>query len=145
MAGHGTYFIARDGTYVGIFSGNLASASGPSDLVMTTSKDGLKFTGFKRLYISWHDPIVLKTKDGYKIYATYLLEKQGMTSSTDGISWPKEMTEITFEDEKGNKLTEGSSGVGDLGGIVKADDKIIIYANWGNPSENIVYFEKGGE
>lgn len=144
VAGHGTYFIARDGTYVGIFSGNLGNENAPSDLIMATSKDGLSFTGFKKLYQSWHDPIVVRTNQGYKIYSTYMAEKQGTAVSADGLNWPSEMTTILFQNAKGEKLTEGNSGVGDLGGVVRDDGSIVIYSNWGSQqsSENIVYFEK---
>jgi hypothetical protein len=144
LAGHGTYFIANNGKYVGIFSGNFKNEMGPSELVMATSSDGLTFNyaDIKKLYEDWHDPIVLKTQEGYKIYATYLLEKQGMAISSDGLNWPSELTTITFQDEKGNKLTEESSGVGDLGAVVTENSSIIIYANWGSPSQDLVYFEK---
>ncbi len=141
LAGHGTYFIANDGTYVGIFSGELsADPMGPSELVMATSMDGLTWSGFKKLYEDWHDPIVLKTAAGYVIYATYLVEKQGTAVSSDGLNWPSQMSAVTFQDQSGNTLTERDSGVGDLAGVVLADGSILIYANWGNPSVDIVYF-----
>lgn len=142
LAGHGTYFMAGDGTYVGIFSGNLASNQQPSDLVMATSKDGLTWGTFKKLYTQWHDPVVLKTKNGYIIYATYLTEKQGMAVSTDGLTWPNQMTDITMQDQSGKTLTEGNSGVGDIGGVVNADGTIRLYVNYGNPSDSIGYLEK---
>lgn len=104
LAGHGTsYYIAADGTYVGIFSGNLGPNTQPSDLVMATSTDGLTWGNFKKLYQGWHDPIVVKTAEGYKMYATYLVEKQGVAVSSDGLTWPAQMTDITMQDELGNR------------------------------------------
>lgn len=144
LAGHGAYVIASDGTYVGIFSANVASNTTPSDLVMATSKDGLAWSGFKRLYQKWHDPVVLKTNKGYIIYATYLTEKQGMAVSTDGLTWPGQMTDITMQDEQGNRLTESNSGVGDIGGVVLPDGSIRLYVNYGSQqkAESIAYLEK---
>ncbi len=142
LAGHGTFFAAADGTYIGIFSGNMGTNQGPSDLIVATSKDGLSWKNFKRLYPGWHDPIVLKTKNGYVLYATRALTDQGMAVSKDGISWPSQMATITIKGQNGSIATEGNSGVGDIGGIVLPDGTIRLYTNWGSPSLNIAYFEK---
>lgn len=98
LAGHGTYFIASDGTYVGVFSGNFKDEMGPSELVMATSSDGLTFSNFRMLHEDWHDPIVIKVSGGYKMYATYLLEEQGIALSSDGLTWPSQMTQVSFVD-----------------------------------------------
>ena len=145
LAGHGTYFIAADGTYVVIFSGEfLNDKFGPSDLKIGFSKDGLQFSNFKTLYTDWHDPIVLKEKNGYRIYATYMLEKQGTAFSEDGLTWPSEMTEVTFQDPSGKKLTEGNTGIGDIGGVIMANGNIRLFTNYGGTyaSTDIVYFDK---
>lgn len=143
LAGHGTYFIASDGTYVGIFSGEFTSdAPGPSDLKMGKSVDGLAFGNFTTLYLDWHDPIVIKVNGGYRMYATYLVEKQGTAFSAGGLNWPLAMTDASFVDANGNPLTEGNSGVGDIGGVLLPSGALRLFTNFGNPSENIVYFER---
>lgn len=143
LAGHGAYFIASDGTVVGVFSGEFASdAMGPSDVKIASSPDGLTFTDFKTLYVDWHDPIVVRTADGYTILATYLVEKQGMALSSDGKTWPAQMTGILLVDQNGKALTEGDSGVGDLGGVVLPSGAIRLFTNLGNPSTDIVYFDE---
>jgi hypothetical protein len=143
LAGHGTYFIALNGTYVGIFSGEFTTdAPGPSDLKMATSSDGLTFGNFTTLYADWHDPIVIRVNGGYRMYATYLVEKQGTAFSADGVNWPSSMTDVSFVDANGNPLTEENSGVGDRGGVLLPSGDIRLFANYGNPSENIVYFKK---
>ena len=141
LAGHGTYFIASDGTYVGIFSGNFKDEMGPSELVMATSSDGLTFGNFRMLYEDWHDPIVIKVSGGYKMYATYLLEEQGTALSSDGLTWPSQMTQVSFVDSSGNILTEGEQGVGDFGGVLQPSGTIRLFSNYGNPSENIAYYD----
>ncbi|HHT9116524.1 MAG TPA: hypothetical protein ACFYEL_08650, partial [Candidatus Wunengus californicus] len=141
LAGHGTYFIASDGTYVGIFSGNFKDEMGPSELVMATSSDGLTFGNFRMLYEDWHDPIVIKVSSGYRMYATYLLEEQGTALSSDGLTWPSQMTQVSFVDSSGNILTEGEQGVGDFGGVLQPSGTVRLFSNYGNPSENIAYYD----
>jgi len=141
LAAHGTFFIAPNGDYIAIFSGDFTTEEGPSDLKIATSKDGLTFTDFKTLYKDWHDPIVIKVEGGYRLYATFLLDTYGTAFSPDGISWPPQMTEINLVDEKGNRLTPRDSHVGDLDAVVLQNGDIRLYANYGAPS-NIVYFEK---
>lgn len=144
LAGHGTYFLASDGTCVGIFSGNFKDEMGPSELVMATSSDGLSFpySNIKRLYEDWHDPIVIKVEGGYRMYATYLLEKTATAFSSDGLTWPAEMTQVTFKDASGNTLTEESPGIGDFGATLLTSGAIRLFSNYGSPSENIAYFDK---
>jgi hypothetical protein len=141
LAGHGTYFIAANGTYVGIFSGNAVGETGPSSLFMATSSDGLTFTGFTKKYESWHDPVVVKTDRGYQIFATYLLEKQGTALSTDGISWPQSLTEIKLVDSTGRHMTEASDNVGDIGGVVLPTNAIRLFTN-ALGGIDIVYFDR---
>jgi len=142
LAGHGTYFKASDGTVVGIFSGDFTTEAGASDLKMAISTDeGFTFNNFTTLYQDWHDPIVIKVNNGYRLYATYLTEKYGTAFSSDGKTWPAQMTEVAFVDQNGNKLTEANAWVGDIGGVLLPSGQIRLYTNYGSPS-NIVYFEK---
>ena len=66
----------------------------------------------------------------------------GTAFSTDGLTWPTQLTDVTFVDANGNTLTEENEGVGDFGGLLLPSGNIRIYSNFGNPSEDIVYFEK---
>lgn len=144
LAGHGSFFIAADGTYAGIFSGEFTSDpfGHPSDLKMATSADGLTFGNFTTLYVEWHDPVVIQVNGGYKMYATYLLEKSGLAFSPDGLNWPGNMTDMKFVDANGNPLSEGADGIGDIGGVLLPSGGIRLFTNFGNPSENIVYFDR---
>lgn len=149
LAGHGTYYRARNGTYVGIFSGELASDPlGPSDLKMAISKDGLAFGSFTTLFKDWHDPIVIPVDGGFRMYATYLLEKQGTAFSEDGLTWPSTMTDVRFIDQSGKALTEDNSGVGDIGGFRRGATSIRLVTNWDSTigpvttSRDIVYFDR---
>ncbi len=144
LAGHGTYFITANGIYVGIFSGNAQGYTGPSSLYMGTSADGLTFGNFVELYKNWHDPIVINTGGSYVLYATYLREKQGKATSTDGSTWSSQMADVSFVDTWGNILTEANSGVGDIGGLMLPSGNIRLYTNyWSSTgSTDIVYFEK---
>jgi hypothetical protein len=76
------------------------------------------------------------------MYATYLLEKQGTAFSSDGKTWPSQMTDIRFENTNGSVLTEGNAGVGDIGGVLLASGSIRLYTNVGTPSNDIAYFSK---
>ncbi|MGV8118372.1 MAG: hypothetical protein AB2L14_01280 [Candidatus Xenobiia bacterium LiM19] len=143
LAGHGSYYIAADGSYVGIFSGNRQGDTLPSSLFMGTSADGLTFGNYVELYKKWHDPIIINTGGAYVLYATYLLEKQGKASSTDGLTWSSEMTEVAFVDANGSRMTEASSGVGDISGLLMPSGNIRLYTNYGTSgSTDIVYFDK---
>ncbi len=146
LAGHGTYFYAADGqTVVAIFSGELATDSpGPSSLIMATSSDGLTFGNVQKLYSSWHDPIVVKSNNVFRMYATYMLEKQGTAASLDGLAWPAGMTDLHFQNSQGSILTEGNAGIGDIGGVVLANGQIRLYTNYGSQlaSDDIVYFNR---
>lgn len=143
LAGHGRYFRAADGNVVAIFSGDFVSdMPGPSDLKMGISTDeGLTFSNFRTLYRDWHDPIVLAVNGGYRMYATYLAERQGLAFSPDGYNWPASMTDVRFVDATGNAMTEGNSGVGDIGGVVLPTGDVLLYTNLGNPSTDVVYFD----
>ncbi|MBI3928830.1 MAG: hypothetical protein HY319_25035 [Armatimonadetes bacterium] len=144
LAGHGTYFRSANGTYVGIFSGEFTTdPQGPSDLKMATSADGLTFGSFSTLYTDWHDPIVIPTGSGYRMYATYLLEKQGTAFSADGLTWPLSPNDTSFVNANGDPLTEGNSGVGDIGGVMLPSGVFRLFTNFGVPNtDNIVYFEQ---
>ncbi|MDQ7826083.1 MAG: hypothetical protein RDV48_24990 [Candidatus Eremiobacteraeota bacterium] len=144
LAGHGTYFYATNGKVVGIFSGEFTGTSGPSDLIMSTSSDGLTFGNFTKLYDDWHDPIVILANGQYQMYSTYLLEKQGLAYSTDGVTWPSQQpTTIYMKNSSGTVLTEGNSGVGDIAGVLLTTGSVMLYTNYGAlSSENIVYFQK---
>jgi hypothetical protein len=150
LAGHGTYFYAADGTtVVGIFCANFASNPiAPSDLVMATSTDdGLTFGNYASIYKLWHDPIVLKVDGAYRLYATNLVGDpapyQGIAISSDGVTWPSSMTEVSLVDADNNPLTEKDSGVGDIGGVVMSSGSIRLFTNYeANRSSNIVYFDK---
>ncbi|MDQ7826127.1 MAG: hypothetical protein RDV48_25215 [Candidatus Eremiobacteraeota bacterium] len=144
LAGHGSYYIASNGTYVGVLSANQKGDNNPSSLYMGTSSDGLTFSNFQKLYTSYHDPIIVKDGSSYVMYATYLLEKQGKAVSTDGITWPAQMTDITMVNSSGTKLTEETYGVGDIGGVLMSAGTIRLYTNYGDSvgSHDIVYFDK---
>jgi hypothetical protein len=153
LAGHGSYYYAADGTtVVGIFCANYASKPiAPSDLVMATSTDdGLTFkpSTYTKLYELWHDPIVLKVNGQYRLYATNLVGDpapyQGIAISSDGLTWPSSMTEVSFVDMENNALTEADSGVGDIGGVVLSSGSIRLFTNYGSSSSgsDIVVFAK---
>jgi hypothetical protein len=141
LAGHGTYFMASNGTYVGFFSGNAVGDTGPSSTFMATSTDGLTFTGFTRKYDKWHDPVVVKTDSGYQFFATYLLEKQGTAFSADGITWPQNLSEIQLVDATGRHMTEAADNVGDIGGIFLPTNAIRLFTN-SLGGIDIIYFDK---
>ncbi len=140
FAGHGTYYLAADGTYVAIVSAHYKDEMGPSEIVLGTGTDGRTFGNWQRLYEDWHDPIVVKNDSGYRMYLTYLLEKTGLATSVDGLHWTATPTTITFVDGQNNTLTEQDPGIGDFGAVYLANGSLRIFSNHGSPSSNIVYF-----
>lgn len=146
FAGHGSYFIAEDGTYAVLFSGNSEeNENAPSNIMLATSEDGLAWEIQGSVYEQWHDPIVLYKDGEYLMYASYLNDHFGTASSTDGLIWEESPSYFTLVDTESNELIEGSSeegaGVGDLGGVVTEDDTIYLYSNFGFPSTDIAIFE----
>lgn len=142
LAGHGSFFIAENGLYACFISAEEKTSTSPSSLYFATSTDGRSFSNYSMKYYSWHDPIVIKTSDGYWMFATYLKEKQGKAFSSDGLTWPSEMTEIKLVDSSNTHLTPDNSGVGDIGGILLPNGNIRLFTNYGKPVRDIVYFEK---
>jgi len=141
LAGHGTYFIAGDGTYVAIFSGNYLNDDTPSDLVISTSIDGLNWSGFRTIYYDWHDPIVVKKDGQYILYANYLKDYQGKAVSPDGLNWPAQMDSLILIDSQENVLSPLTDGLGDMGAVVTIDNQLRLFTNYGVPSRNIACFE----
>lgn len=140
LAGHGSFYRVKDGTFAAIFSAN-ADARQPSDLYSATSKDGLVWGNFKKLYTGFHDPTVV-IKDGkYYLYGMYLHFYHARVISDDGVNWPAQMEKILLTDSTGVDLTEARVGVGDLGAGLSPDGQIRLYTNYGNPSSDIVVFE----
>lgn len=140
LAKGGDFYQAADGTYVTIFSAN--ESDGTQSLDMATSSDGLSWANFKKLFPQLHDPLVLKTAQGYQLWATYLNERQGTIISQDGLSWPTAIAEVAFADPNGQKLTQANAGVTNLAGMVMGEGQIRLYANIGSPSNDIAYFDK---
>lgn len=141
LAGHGSFFMTPNGTYAGIFSGNPKNTNTPSDLILTTSTDGLTWGNFKTLYVGFHDPTVVKKDGKYYLYGMYLHYYHARAISTDGVTWPTQMDKIVLTDATGTDLTESRAGVGDLGAAIGPSGQIRLYTNHGNPSSNIAYFE----
>ncbi|MBX7221504.1 MAG: hypothetical protein K1Y36_16255 [Blastocatellia bacterium] len=141
LAGHGSFYRTADGGFGGIFSGNLKDSRDPSDLFLTTSKDGLTWGNFKKLYPGFHDPTVVKKGNQYYLYAMYLHFYHARGISSDGVNWPTQLDKIILADQNGTDLTASRAGVGDLGAGVGPNGQIRLYTNYGNPSENIAQFD----
>ncbi len=143
LAGHGTFYRIKDGTFAAIISAN-ADITKPSDLYLTTSKDGMVWGNFTKLYTGFHDP-TLVIKDGkYYLYGMYLHFYHARAISEDGLNWPAQMEKILLTDSTGVDLTTARAGVGDLGAGLSPSGEIRLYSNHGNPSSNIVVFELKG-
>jgi hypothetical protein len=141
LAGHGTFFINDSGSVTAIFSANAAGQlTHPSDLYKASSVDGLAFSGFVKLYTGWHDPIVVKKSNKYRIYAVEMLNKEGTAESDDGMTWPNRMDSISLQDSLGKCFTESGDGIGDIGGITTAANETFLYTNFGAPSKDIALF-----
>lgn len=142
LAGHGAFYRLKDGTFAAIFSANLVSTSNqPSDLYLGTSPDGLTWGNFKMLYKGFHDPTVVEKDGKFYLYTMYLHFFHARGISEDGITWPETLDEILLADDTGTDLTVARAGVGDLGAAIAPDGNIRIYSNYGNPSEQIAYFD----
>lgn len=140
LAGHGAFYRVKDGTFAAVFSAN-ADARQPSDLYSATSKDGIVWENFKKLYTGFHDPTVV-IKDGkYYLYAMYLHFYHARAISEDGVNWPAQMEKILMTDSTGVDLTTARAGVGDFGAGLSPSGEIRLYTNYGNPSSDIVVFE----
>ncbi len=137
LIGHTKFFINQEGTYVGILTANFVGDNGPSDIMVTTSPDGLNWGEPEVLFKDWHDPAVVYYEGQYLMYATYLLEKQAVAVSKDGITWSKEMTPITFTSTDGIPLIIGEDGMGDLDAFVTKSGELFLYSNFGMPSKDI--------
>ncbi|MCW1968255.1 MAG: hypothetical protein KIH69_009085 [Anaerolineae bacterium] len=149
LAGHGAFFVANDGTYGGIFSGNLASeAKSPSSLYLIFSKDGLTWDvkGAKRILKDYHDPTVVKYNGQYVMYAMNLHFYTAKVVSADGLNWGATPEPINLLDEQGKTLDTGA--IGDVGGMVAPNGELWLFSNHQqgqNPSMAIARWRKQAE
>jgi hypothetical protein len=141
LAGHCAVIRFNDNHYVMFLSGNVGRRGGPSDLYLGTSSDGLRFTGFRVLYENGHDPYVLPLRDGrYLLLYGDLLSSQRVALSPDGRSWPRAADTWATDqvNEEGVVVTEDSpEAPGDRAALQLPSGEILLYTNWGNPSQNI--------
>ncbi|MBT5016962.1 hypothetical protein HN748_02750 [Candidatus Peregrinibacteria bacterium] len=146
LIGHAKFFINDEGLYIGIITANFVDDNGPSDIMVTTSKDGLNWSESKVVFADWHDPAVVYYEGQYLIYATYLKESQGVATSSDGINWSP-MESISFKEADETPLSIDEHGLGDLDAIVTKEGKLLLYSNFaspGKPSRDIAVYSVSG-
>jgi hypothetical protein len=142
LAGHGSFYQLKDGSFAAVFSGNtLAEERQPSSLYLAKSANGLTWGGFKKLYSAFHDPTVKRVGNRYVMYAYFLNKAYGYAVSKDGVNWPKFMSRQVLLDEEGEVLPK-DSGAGDFGLLVKTDGTVKLLSNFGNPSGDIVSYDR---
>ena len=141
LAGHGSFYRLKDGRYGCMFSGNTtADPKAPSDLTLAFSDDGITWGDFKTLYTGWHDPTIKRVGDKYYMYAFNLHYNYGVAQSDDGITWPSTPKPFKLYDIRGNDLgTE--QGTGDFGLGIGPNRRLLLFTNYGNPSQKIAIFK----
>jgi len=141
LAGHGSFYRLTDGRYGCIFSANTKeNPNAPSDLTLALSNDGLKWGGFKTLYKGWHDPTIKRVGDRYYMYAFNLHYNYGVAQSDDGITWPSIPKPFKLFDKSGVDLGT-AQGTGDFGLAVGPNGRLLLFTNYGNPSQKIAIFK----
>ena len=142
LAGHGRYYTTADGKYAGIFSGNLTTDLGASDLHLAISADGLTWGGYETLYADYHDPVVIKVNGAYVMYAMYLKDWVARFDSPDGVTWPTQPTAKLTLEENGTAIP--LANVGDFAAVVLGDGSVQLFSNYAAtpPSVDIVRYLK---
>ena len=141
LAGHGSFYRLENGRYACVFSANSkANPNSPSDLTQAFSNDGLIWSEFKTLYKGWHDPTIKRVGDNYYMYAFYLHYYYGVAQSPDGVTWPNSMQPFKLFDSSGSDLGT-SQGTGDFGLGLGPNGKLLLFTNFGNPSQKIAIFK----
>jgi hypothetical protein len=145
-AGHCYVLRLSDTSYVMFLTGNpTAESASPSNLYEGTSTDGTTFGNWKELYADGHDPFVIRLADGrYALFFGYLIERQRVAISSDGVTWPATAYETILLDQSGNEVTEASSEQpGDRSALL-LNGKVQLFLNWGangaHSSTDIVQF-----
>lgn len=138
---HGAFYTAADGTFVCVIDAEYNGEIGPCPLVLGTSSDGRTWGNFRRLYNEWHDPIVVRAADGFRLYASYLLDYAGMALSADGLTWPSSLDQVAFVDQSDHTLNESTGYLGDYGAVVLANGQLRIFSAYGSPSTDIIFFD----
>ena len=141
LAGHGSFYRLKDGKFACILSANTAeNPKAPSDLTLALSDDGISWGDFKTLYKGWHDPTIKRVGDRYYMYAFNLHYNYGVAQSEDGVTWPSSPKPFKLFDAKGNDLgTE--QGTGDFGLGLGPNGRLLLFTNYGNPSQKIAIFK----
>lgn len=135
LAGHCSVIRFSDTDFRIFVSGNYSKpATGPSDLVMGSSSDGLNFGSFSVLYTGCHDScIVPLAAGGYRMFFGDQLTRQRTAYSADGKTWPATYTETVLYDASGAEVTENSVPTPapmDRAAVELASGEIVLYPCW---------------
>lgn len=143
--GHGRFYQLDDGSYGAMVSVE-ATPNNPSDLALFLSADTENWIYSRTVYKGCHDPVVLHHNGQFEMVAMYLRDRVIRVASADGLQWPEEVTELTFEDALGLNGPAGATidldykNIGDFG-AASISGALILYSNFNQPS-SIAYYSK---
>jgi hypothetical protein len=132
FAGHGRAWRAADGSFRMLFSANMLDDTGPSDIALATSPDGLTWTIVEpHLFVDGHDPTLLVNTDQSVTALWMYLDQTLYTShSADGRQWSTPV-EVSFQDEYGQPLRYSSdNNLGDVTLLRLGDGSLRLFTNW---------------
>ena len=132
-AGHGRILVRSDGSYLMVFSADLAGKVGPADVLAAISSDGLTWkVDLSPIAERAHDPTITTVDGTVVVYTTFLGDNFLVLESTDGSSFePKRWLE--FFASNGQRIEE----FGDADVAVLPDGRLALYGS-GKGSPGVV-------
>jgi len=139
FAGHGRAWRAADGSFWMLLSANTHDDTGPSDIALATSLDGLTWTIVEpHLFVDGHDPTLLVKADGSVTALWMYLDQTFYTSdSVDGLQWSPPV-EVLFYDEDGRLLNYSSDTGGDVALLRLDDGSLRLFTNWSDGIRSLI-------
>jgi len=139
FAGHGRAWRAADGSFWMLLSANTHDDTGPSDIALATSPDGLTWAIVEpHLFVDGHDPTLLVNADGsVTALWMYLAQTFYTSDSVDGLQWSLPV-EVLFYDEEDELLNYSSDTGGDVALLRLGDGSLRLFTNWSDGIRSLV-------
>ncbi len=138
--GHGRFYALDDGTWAAIVTVEPNKGS-PADLALFTSTDTTNWTYQRILYEDYHDPVVIRSGSDFLMIASYKTEYAAMMTSTDGVTWPAQVTKLEFFEMGATEPLANEDEVADFGAMFRPDGQFVILANFPSRSSIAVFME----
>lgn len=125
-AGRGSFYRMANNTFAAVITANLNQDSGPADLYLVTSPDGITWSYIKVLFADCNNPVVIFKDGKYIMYCTYRGVTTAKATSNDGINWGSTLETIYIYDLNGKDTPR----IDDVSAVVTKNNSVYLYSNY---------------